>query len=113
VPPLAQTPAEVVPGLPIFQGGRMPGEHAYVGDIWMIKSGNKAVLVDSGGTSAFALTQARLRAPGIDKVTHVLHTHTHGDHAGGAYLWRALGAKIVAPKPASFALTWLMPMLTD
>jgi glyoxylase-like metal-dependent hydrolase (beta-lactamase superfamily II) len=42
-----------------------------------------------------------------------LHTHSHGDHAGGAYLWRAGGAKIVAPKSAEFTLTWLMPMLTD
>ena len=113
-PPLAQPPAEVVAGLPIFQGGRIPGgEHAYVGDIWVIKSGTKGVVVDAGGVSGFALSQARLRALGIEQVTHVLLTHTHGDHCGGAYLWRAAGAGIVGPKPAEFALTWLMPMLTD
>ena len=28
-------------------------------------------------------------------------------------MWRAMGARIVAPKPAAFALTWVMPMLTD
>ncbi len=113
-PRLAQPPGEVVAGLPIFQGGRIPqSEHAYVGDIWVIKSGRKGVIVDAGGTSGFAMTQARLRALGIEQVTHVLHTHTHGDHCGGAYLWRALGAQMVAPKPAAFALTWLMPMLTD
>jgi glyoxylase-like metal-dependent hydrolase (beta-lactamase superfamily II) len=113
-PPLRQPPAEVVAGLPIFQGGRIPrGEHAYVGDIWVIKSGRKAVVVDAGGLSGFSQTQARLRALGIEQVTHVLHTHTHGDHCGGAYLWRAAGAEIVGPKPAAFALTWLMPMLTD
>ena len=33
--------------------------------------------------------------------------------AAAAYLWRASGAKIVGPKAAAFALTWLMPMLTD
>jgi glyoxylase-like metal-dependent hydrolase (beta-lactamase superfamily II) len=113
IPPLTQPPKEVVAGLPIFQGGRMPGEHAYVGDIWLIKNGNKGVIVDAGGTSGFAMTRARLRALGIEQVTHVLHTHSHGDHCGGAYLWRALGAQVVAPKPAAFALTWLMPMLTD
>jgi glyoxylase-like metal-dependent hydrolase (beta-lactamase superfamily II) len=112
--PLTQPPAEVVAGVPIYQGGRIPGgEHAYVGDIWVIKSGNKGVIVDAGGTSGFSITQARLQALGIERVTHVLHTHTHGDHAGGAYLWRARGAQIVAAKPAAFALTWLMPMLTD
>jgi glyoxylase-like metal-dependent hydrolase (beta-lactamase superfamily II) len=105
--------AEVVAGLPIYQGGRIPGEHAYVGDIWVIKSGRNAVLVDAGGVSAHATTQARLKALGIDQVTHVLHTHSHGDHSGGAYLWRAAGARIVAPKSAELTLTWLMPMLTD
>jgi glyoxylase-like metal-dependent hydrolase (beta-lactamase superfamily II) len=112
-PPLAKPPAEVVAGLPIYQGGRIRGEHAYVGDIWVIKNGPKAVIVDAGGLSGFAETQARLRALEIEKVTHVLHTHTHGDHCGGAYLWRAAGAEIVGPKPAAMALTWLMPMLTD
>jgi len=111
--PVTPPPAEVVAGLPIFQGGRIPGEHAYVGDIWVIKAGNKGVIVDAGGTSGFSLTQARLRALGIEQVTHVLHTHSHGDHAGGAYLFRAMGAQIVAPKPAALTLTWLMPMLTD
>jgi glyoxylase-like metal-dependent hydrolase (beta-lactamase superfamily II) len=109
-----QRPAEEVPGLPVSQGGRIPGgEHAYVGDIWIIKAGSNGVIVDAGGTSGFALTQARLRALGIEQVTHVLHTHSHGDHAGGAYLFRAMGAKIVAPKSASLTLAWLMPMLTD
>jgi glyoxylase-like metal-dependent hydrolase (beta-lactamase superfamily II) len=104
---------EVVAGLPIFQGGRIPGEHAYVGDIWVIKSSRDAVLIDAGGLSAHSITQARLKALDIDRVTHILHTHSHGDHSGGAYLWRAAGAKIVAPRSAELTLTWLMPMLTD
>jgi glyoxylase-like metal-dependent hydrolase (beta-lactamase superfamily II) len=113
-PPIATPPAEVVAGLPIYQGGRIANsEHAYVGDIWVIKAGREAVFVDAGGTSGFATTQARLRALGVERVTHVLQTHTHGDHCGGAYLWRVLGAKIVGPKSAAIAQTWLMPMLTD
>ena len=112
--PLTQPPTAVVVGLPIFQGGRIPrGEHAYVGDIWVIKSGDNGVIVDAGGISGFSITQARLRALGIKQVTHLLPTHTHGDHAGGAYLWRAPGAQIVGPESAAFTLTWLMPMLTD
>jgi glyoxylase-like metal-dependent hydrolase (beta-lactamase superfamily II) len=110
---LAKPPSEVVAGLPIYQGGRIRGEHAYVGDIWVIKNGRDAVIVDAGGLSGFAETRARLRALEIEKVTHVLHTHTHGDHCGGAYLWRTAGAEIVGPKSAAMALTWLMPMLTD
>jgi glyoxylase-like metal-dependent hydrolase (beta-lactamase superfamily II) len=84
-----------------------------VGDIRIIKTGTRALLVDAGGLSGFSSTQTRLRELGIDAVTHVLQTHSHGDHCGGAYLWRALGAKIVAARPAALALTWLMPMLSD
>jgi glyoxylase-like metal-dependent hydrolase (beta-lactamase superfamily II) len=113
-PHLPQPPAEVLAGVSIYQGGRISGgEHAYVGDIWVMKTGNKAVMVDAGGASGSSITQARLQAVGIEQVTHVLHTHSHGDHCGGAYLWRARGAQIVAPIPAAFALTWAMPMLTD
>jgi len=114
VPPLPRPPSEVVAGLPVFQGGRIPqGEHAYVGDIWILKAGHSAVLIDAAGVSGFSITQARLRALGIEQVTHVLHTHSHGDHSGGAYLWRAAGTRVVGPKSAALALTWLMPMLTD
>ena len=114
LPAITVPPAEVVVGLPVHQGGRIPGgEHAYVGDIWLLKLGREAVVVDAGGTSGFALSQARVKALGIERVTHVLHTHSHGDHSGGAYLWRAAGAKIVGPKSATLTLTWLMPMLTD
>jgi glyoxylase-like metal-dependent hydrolase (beta-lactamase superfamily II) len=114
IPPRAWVPREVVPGLPVFQGGRISrAEHAYVGDIWVIRNGGKAVVVDAGGLSGFSETQARLRALDVDQVTHVVQTHSHGDHCGGAYLFRAAGAQIVGPKSAAFTLTWLMPMLTD
>ena len=114
IPPRAWVPREVVPGLPVFQGGRISrAENAYVGDIWVIRNGRKAVVVDAGGVSGFSETQARLRALEVDQVTHVLQTHSHGDHCGGAYLFRAAGAQIVGPKSAAFSLTWLMPMLTD
>jgi glyoxylase-like metal-dependent hydrolase (beta-lactamase superfamily II) len=114
-PPAPEKPPEpVLPRLPVFQGGRIPkSEHAYVGDIWVIKNGSAAVFVDAAGTSGFATTAARLRALGIERVTHILQTHTHGDHCGGDQLWRATGTKIVAPKSAALSLTWLMPMLTD
>jgi glyoxylase-like metal-dependent hydrolase (beta-lactamase superfamily II) len=112
--PAVAVPEEVVPGIPVYQAGRVPkGEHAYVGDMWLLKLGREGVLVDAGGTSGFATSQARVKALGIDRVTHVLQTHSHGDHCGGAYLWRAAGARIVAPKSAALAMTWLMPMLTD
>jgi glyoxylase-like metal-dependent hydrolase (beta-lactamase superfamily II) len=112
--PIAKSPLiEVVPGVPVFNVGRVGAEHAYVGDIWLIKSGTNGILVDAAGTSALPRSWARAKAAGVEKVTHVIQTHSHGDHAGGTYLWRAMGAKIVAPKSAALATTWLMPMLTD
>jgi glyoxylase-like metal-dependent hydrolase (beta-lactamase superfamily II) len=60
-------------------------------------------------------TLQKIRATGIDpsKVRHLLHTHSHGDHSGGAYLWRAQGLKIVAPETNALATTWLMPTVSD
>jgi glyoxylase-like metal-dependent hydrolase (beta-lactamase superfamily II) len=112
--PVAKAPpAEVVPGVPVFNVGRVGAEHAYVGDIWLIKSGANGILVDAAGTSSLPRSLARITAAGIERVTHVIQTHSHGDHAGGTYLWRAMGAKIIGPKSAALATTWLMPMLTD
>lgn len=114
VPESPLLPPEVVPGLPVYQGGRIPGgEHAYVGDIWVIRLRDEAVMIDCGGTSGVATTRERLRSLGIQRVTHILHTHSHGDHCGGAYLWQANGTRIVAPRSAELPLTWLMPMLSD
>ncbi|PYJ59851.1 MAG: hypothetical protein DME24_11675 [Verrucomicrobia bacterium] len=77
--------------------------------VWVIKTALKGVVIDAGGQSGFSQTQARLRALGVEQVTHVLQSHTHGDHCGGAYLWRAAWGKIVGPKAAAFPLIWLMP----
>jgi len=115
-PPAVEAPLKpVFEGLPIYSVGRTGKEHAYVGDTWLIKTGEGGLLVDAGGSSSIPHTLARIRAAGVEgaKVGHLLHTHSHGDHAGAAYLWRSRGLKVVAPESAAFALSWLMPMLTD
>ncbi len=44
------------------------------------------------------------------RVTHVLLTHEHGDHAPGAYLWRvATGARVVASAETAYLLRHLAP----
>jgi len=105
----------VIEGVPVWPVGRVGPEHAYVGDIWLVKTGEGAFLVDAGGTSAVPSTLQKIRAAGVDptKIRHLLHSHSHGDHVGGGYLWRTMGLKVVAPETAALGLTWLMPTVTD
>jgi glyoxylase-like metal-dependent hydrolase (beta-lactamase superfamily II) len=104
-----------VEGVPVYPVGRVGMEHAYVGDTWLVKTEAGGFLVDAGGSSAIPFTLQKIRAAGVDpsKLRHLLHSHSHGDHVGGAYLWRAMGLKIVAPETAALGLTWLMPTVTD
>jgi glyoxylase-like metal-dependent hydrolase (beta-lactamase superfamily II) len=115
VPPPKEPPRPVFAGVPIYSVGRVGTEHAYVGDIWLIKTKQGGILVDTGGTSAIPYTWQRLEAAGVapKEVRYVLLTHSHGDHAGATYLWRTLGARVVAPATAAFTVTWLMPTWSD
>jgi glyoxylase-like metal-dependent hydrolase (beta-lactamase superfamily II) len=60
------------------------------------------------------LTLERIKAAGVDprEIHYLLLSHTHGDHIGGVYLWRSMGAKVVAPAPAAFPATWMVPTLS-
>jgi glyoxylase-like metal-dependent hydrolase (beta-lactamase superfamily II) len=114
--PLLQEPLKpVFKGVPVYSVGRVGPEAAYVGDMWLIKSPQGGILVDAGGISSLPFTWAKMRAAGVEpnQVRYLMHTHSHGDHTGAGYLWRAMGLKVVAPESAAFALSWLMPMLTD
>jgi glyoxylase-like metal-dependent hydrolase (beta-lactamase superfamily II) len=115
VPPLQGPLRPVFEDMPIYSVGRVGTEHAYVGDIWLIKTNEGGIFVDSGGASAIPSSWQRLKAAGVDPkdVRYVLLSHSHGDHAGTAYLWRTQGAKIVAPATAAFTVTWLMPTWSD
>jgi glyoxylase-like metal-dependent hydrolase (beta-lactamase superfamily II) len=115
VPALKEPLKPVFEDVPIYSVGRVGSEHAYVGDIWLIKTKEGGILVDSAGTSAVPLTWQRLKAAGVEPkdVRYVLLSHSHGDHSGGLYLWRTQGAKIVAPATAALPVTWLMPTWSD
>jgi len=113
--PLKQPLKPVFEEVPIYSVGRVGPEHAYVGDMWLIKTSQGGILVDAGGSSSIPFTWAKMEAAGIEpkQLRYLMHTHSHGDHTGAGYLWRAMGLKIVAAESAAFTLSWLMPMLTD
>ncbi len=54
--------------------------------VYLIDGGDQAALIDAGVGTGFASTLKLIEADGIDpqKVTHLLLTHAHSDHAGGA-----------------------------
>jgi glyoxylase-like metal-dependent hydrolase (beta-lactamase superfamily II) len=114
-PPPGKGFGPVFKELPVYSVGRVGPEHAYVGDIWLIKTAEGGILVDTGGASAQAASRERIKAAGVDPkdIRYVLLSHSHGDHAGAAYLWRSHGAKVVAPESAAFAVTGVMPTWSD
>jgi glyoxylase-like metal-dependent hydrolase (beta-lactamase superfamily II) len=97
--------------VPVYSVGRVGPEHAYVGDTWLIRTDQGGILVDTGGTSGIPLTLERVRAAGLDPndIRYLLLSHSHGDHANAAYMWRARGAEVVAPASAAFARVWVVP----
>jgi hypothetical protein len=109
VPRLAKALKPVFEEVPVYSVGRVGPEHAYVGDTWLIKTDQGGILVDTGGTSGIPLSLEKVWAAGLDprEVQYVLLSHSHGDHANAAYLWRARGAEVVAPASAAFATAWV------
>jgi glyoxylase-like metal-dependent hydrolase (beta-lactamase superfamily II) len=59
-----------------------PGFHHFISS-WVIKGGDRAMVVDPGPSATVAALLNALRQIGIKGVDYVLLTHIHLDHAGG------------------------------
>jgi glyoxylase-like metal-dependent hydrolase (beta-lactamase superfamily II) len=114
-PAIAEPAKPVFADVPIYSVGRVGTEHAYVGDMWLIKTDQGALMVDGGASSGIPTTWQRMRAAGVerDQLRYILLSHSHGDHGGSLYLWRTAGAKTVAPESAALTMNWLMPTWSD
>ncbi len=76
-------------------------------NVYVIDGGGEYAMIDAGSGIAPELIVARIEACGIPmaKVTRLLLTHIHGDHAAGAYYFhKEYGLKVYA---ASEAAAWL------
>ena len=75
--------------------------------VFLVDGGKEAALIDAGGglASDQILANCREILGHARKIKHVLITHTHADHCGGAIDWRKkLGAKIYVSKPLAWQL---------
>lgn len=61
-------------------------------NIYLIDGGGELALVDSGSGMGVELVQEQIRRHGfdLDRVRHLLLTHYHADHGGGAWRWKEL-----------------------
>ena len=50
---------------------------------WILKDGDRALIIDPGPSAAIGTLIESLRELGIEKIGHILLTHIHLDHAGG------------------------------
>jgi glyoxylase-like metal-dependent hydrolase (beta-lactamase superfamily II) len=77
--------------------------------IYLIDGGDELALIDCGMAAGDSVERilANVRAEGLDpeKITKIIVTHYHMDHAGGAAHFRErLGAEVIAPAGAANAL---------
>jgi glyoxylase-like metal-dependent hydrolase (beta-lactamase superfamily II) len=63
---------------------------------YVVDTSDGAVVIDTSRPPVAALHRRLLEADGVTTARYVVLTHAHGDHTGGAALWRAAGAKVVA-----------------
>jgi len=69
--------------------------------IYALDNGEGTVLIDAGCGLEPELIEANLRGDGFDptRIHAVVLTHTHSDHAGGAWGWKErTGCQIIAPE---------------
>ncbi|WP_010273391.1 MBL fold metallo-hydrolase [Paenibacillus senegalensis] len=73
-------------------------------NVYLIDAGSEAFLIDAGGGVQPELIVKQIEQSGIstDKITRLLLTHIHGDHAAGAsYFQQRYGWKVIVSKEAA------------
>jgi metallo-beta-lactamase class B len=93
-------------------GGRVESD---LGGQRLVEAPDGLILIEAHAALSFEAEWAAIKAVGLDpaRVKYVLATHEHGDHAPGAYLWRAVtGAKFVCSQEIAYTLRHHIPVNT-
>ena len=59
-----------------------PGFYRFISS-WIVKEGDRAIIIDPGPTATIATLLNALREIGIKGIDYIFVTHIHLDHAGG------------------------------
>jgi len=81
--------------------------NTYDCNVYLLDTGDDCVLIDAGAGLDVPRILDLVRADGLDptKISHLLLTHAHGDHAGGAAALRNhIGSLIVAASASAAAI---------
>jgi glyoxylase-like metal-dependent hydrolase (beta-lactamase superfamily II) len=60
----------------------LPGFSSFISS-WIIKEGDRGIIIDPGPASTINTLHNALRETGIERIDYILLTHIHLDHAGG------------------------------
>jgi len=107
LPDDGRPPIEVIAGVHLVGSGRLglclSDDHDC--NIYLVEGGNDSVLIDAGCGLGTGLVLDAIESAGAPRVSRILLTHAHPDHAAGAAgLAAALDAEIWASAPVASIL---------
>ena len=70
-------------------------------NVYLVKTGEGEVLIDTGFVLMAAKQKAALSEVSSGTASHIILTHSHGDHFGGTPLWRNEGTRLITHRDFS------------
>ena len=90
----------LLPDVYLVGSGEIGLSNSYDCHVYVLDGGDDAVLIDSGsGIDSERLVANIAQHIDIDKLSRVLLTHVHADHAGGAGYFQRLGKTVLVSPP--------------
>lgn len=79
----------------LIGSGEIGLSNTYDSHIYLIDGGDDAVIIDTGvGLSTEIILKNAKKHVDLDKISRILLTHSHADHAGGARDFQEIGKKV-------------------